>query len=203
MRTPIVRGKLRPGILSRLTLGIILWLYRRQGWAITGHAPDSRKCVLLGFPHSTNWDFVFFLGAVHQLGITPSFMGKASLFQWPMTRFMHDMGGIPVDRSRKGDYVSAVAREFAVRDDLSLVMAPEGTRSGAEGWRSGFYHIAHQAGVPIVPAWVDHENKRGGIGPAIMPTGDYAADLAKIADFYRSVLPGNPRVDLIQKGTKP
>ena len=203
MRTPIEREKLRPGILSRLTLGIILWLYRRQGWAITGHAPDSRKCVILGFPHSTNWDFIFFLGAVHQLGISPSFMGKSSLFRWPMTRFMHDMGGIPVNRSRKGDYVSAVAREFAVRDDLSLVMAPEGTRSGAEGWRSGFYYIAHQAGVPIVPAWVDHENKRGGIGPAIMPTGNYAADLAKIADFYRSVLPGNPRVDLIQKGTKP
>ena len=194
---------MRPTLLSRLTLGIILWLYRRQGWAITGHAPDSRKCVILGFPHSTNWDFIFFLGAVHQLGISPSFMGKSSLFRWPMTRFMHDMGGIPVNRSRKGDYVSAVAREFAVRDDLSLVMAPEGTRSGAEGWRSGFYYIAHQAGVPIVPAWVDHENKRGGIGPAIMPTGDYAADLAQIADFYRSVLPDNPRVDLIQKGTKP
>lgn len=195
---------MRPTLLSRLTLGIILWLYQRQGWTIHGHAPDARKCVLLGFPHSTNWDFIFFLGGVHELGIKPSFMGKASLFQWPMTRFMHDMGGIPVDRSRKGDYVAAVAAEFGKRDDLALVMAPEGTRSGsATGWKSGFYHIAHTAGVPIVPAWVDHATKRGGVGPAIMPSGDYAADLTKIADFYRSVLPGNPRVDAITKGLKP
>lgn len=194
---------MKPGILTRLTLGIILWLYRLKGWRITGHAPDTRKCVILGFPHSTNWDFVFFLGAVHELGITPSFMGKSSLFKWPMAGFMRDMGGIPVDRSRKGDYVGAIIREFGARDDLALVMAPEGTRAGAEGWRTGFYHMAHGAGVPIVPAWVDHENMRGGIGPEIMPTGDYAADLAKIADFYRSVLPDNPRVDQIQKGIVP
>ncbi len=187
-------------LLSAFILAVLLWLYRRQKWQITGNAPDTPKCVLLGFPHTTNWDFVFFLGAAHQLGIRPAFMGKHSLFRWPLARFMRDMGGFPVDRSRKGDYVKAVAREFAGHDEMALVMAPEGSRGGENGWRSGFYHIAVTAGVPIVPAWVDHANRLGGIGAPIYPTGDYPADLAKIADYYRGVLPDEPRVERIQKG---
>ena len=150
--------------------------------------------MILGAPHTTNWDFVFFLGAVHQLGIEPAFMGKHSLFKWPMTRFMYDMGGIAVDRSaRDRNYVDQVVAEFARRDDLPLVIAPEGTRGAISGWRSGFYHIALGAGVPIVPAWVDNAKMQGGIGEAIMPTGDYPADLARLLEFYRSVLPDHPR----------
>jgi len=185
------------GFPSRLTHALILALYRWKGWRLEGETQVPPRCVIVGAPHTSNWDFIFFVGAAHRLGITPGFMGKHSLFRWPLARFMRDMGGVPVNRGRRGDYVEQMVRAFAQRDRLALVIAPEGTRGGTQGWRSGFYHIAHGAGVPIVPAWVCHTTRRGGVGPAIVPSGDYAADLQRIADFYRSVLPDHPRVAMI------
>ena len=187
-----------PTLLSRLVRRLLLGLFAWKGWRLEGRRPTARKFVITGAPHTSNWDFVFFIGATHAFGVRPSFMGKLSLFRWPLTRFMKDMGGVPVDRSRKGDYVAQMIEEVARRGELALVVAPEGTRSSVSGWRSGFYHIALGAGVPIVPAWVDNARMVGGLGPAIMPTGDYAADLAKIAAFYRSVMPGHPRVAAIE-----
>lgn len=178
-----------PTLLSRLVRRLLVLVYRWRGWQLEGGRPDCPKFIILGAPHTTNWDFVFFLGATHELGIRPSFMGKTSLFKWPMTRFMYDMGGIPVDRSKSGNYVDQVAQAFAQADDLALVIAPEGSRTFRGHWRTGFYHIAMAAGVPLVPAWVNHETMRGGLGEPLMPTGDYRADLAKIAAFYRNKLP--------------
>ncbi len=165
----------------------------QEGLDAGGQSARHRRCVITGAPHTSNWDFVFFLGTTDHFGIRPCFMGKLSLFRWPATRFMKDMGGVPIDRSQKGDHVAQMIAEFARRDELALVVAPEGTRSGGAGWHSGFYHIALGAGVPIVPAWVDSTRMRGGLGPEIMPTGDYRADLAQIAAFYRSVMPDHPR----------
>ncbi len=191
-----------PALLSRIVRALLLRLYRWKGWSLEGEAPATQRFVITGAPHTSNWDFVFFLGTTHHFGIRPSFMGKLSLFRWPMRRFMLDMGGVPVDRSTKGNYVEAMAGEFARREvqgrELALVVVPEGTRSGVPGWRSGFYHIALAAGVPIVPAWVDHVRMRGGLGPALMPSGDYPADLARLAAFYRSVLPDHPQVAAIE-----
>ncbi len=175
-------------------LGLLLWLYRRRGWTLEGQAPKARRCVIAGAPHTSNWDFVFFLGTTRAFGIAPSFMGKHSLFRWPLRRFMFDMGGVPVIRGKSGNYVESMVAEFARRDELQLVVAPEGTRGGAAGWRSGFYHIAVGAGVPIVCAWIDHRTMRGGLGLEFMPSGDYQADLAKMAAFYRTVLPDHPRM---------
>lgn len=189
--------------LSRIAWRTLLTLYRWKGWKVEGHHPGVGKCVITGAPHTSNWDFVFFLGGVHHFGMQPSFMGKHTLFKWPMTRFMRDMGGISVDRSRQSNYVGQVAQAFTEADELALVVAPEGSRNSNGRWRSGFYHIAHAAGVPIVPGWVDHATKRGGLGPPIMPTGDFAADLAKIAAFYRSVRPDCPRfAELARQATE-
>ena len=183
---------------SRLVKRAVLALFRWKGWQLGPAAPAPRRCIILGVPHTSNWDFVFFTGTTYHYGITPGFMGKTSLFRWPLRRFMFDMGGIPVDRSAKDqNYVDQVVAAFARRDELALVIAPEGTRSPGKIWRSGFYHIALKAGVPIVPAWVDNATLRGGLGPAIMPTGDYAADLAKVLAFYESVMPGHPRWALL------
>ncbi|MBA4162424.1 MAG: acyltransferase [Novosphingobium sp.] len=189
----------KPTLLSRLVKWVLLALYRWKGWTLVSVAPVPRRCVILGVPHTSNWDFVFFLGATHEVGIAPNYMGKLSLFKWPMTRFMFDMGGISVDRSAKGmNYVDQIAAEFERREDLPLVIAPEGTRGAILGWRSGFYNIALKAGVPIVPAWVDNAKMIGGIGEAIMPSGDYAADLAKLLAYYRSAIPGHPRWDALE-----
>ncbi|WP_374529720.1 lysophospholipid acyltransferase family protein [Novosphingobium sp.] len=189
-----------PSLSSRLVKRLLLWLYRWKGWTLSGETSLPGRCVILGAPHTSNWDFVFFLGATSRLGVEPAFMGKHTLFKWPMTRFMLDMGGVPVNRSTGGNYVEALIAEFKRRSRLALVIAPEGTRSSKGGWKSGFYHIALGAGVPIVPAWVNNETMQGGIGPALMPSGDYQADLAKLAAFYRSVLPDHPRVLAIEGG---
>ena len=181
---------------------ILLGLYRWKGWKIEGRRPDCDKFIILGAPHTSNWDFVFFLGAANQLGIKPSFMGKTSLFKWPMTNFMLDMGGVPVDRTKRGKYVEQVAAAFEASDELALVIAPEGSRTFKGAWRTGFYHIAMAAGVPIVPAWVNNKTMRGGMGEAMMPTGDYRADLAHLAAFYREKRPDCDRFVALEKSAQ-
>lgn len=192
----------QPSLLSRMVRRILVWLYRWKGWQLEGRRPDCDKFIILGAPHTSNWDFVFFLGATHELGIRPSFMGKTSLFRWPATNFMLDMGGIPVDRSKSGNYVDQVADAFARADDLALVIAPEGSRTFKGGWRTGFYHIAMAAGVPIVPAWVNNATMRGGLGEPLMPTGDYRADLARLAAFYREKRPDCDRFVALEKSAQ-
>lgn len=192
----------KPSLLSRLVRRLLILLYRWKGWRIDGRRPEARKFIILGAPHTSNWDFIFFIGATHELGIRPNFMGKSSLFKWPMTDFMLDMGGVPVDRAKRANYVEQVAAAFAAADDLALVIAPEGSRTFKGDWRSGFYHIAMAAGVPIVPAWVDNAKLVGGMGEPIMPTGDYRADLAKIAAFYREKCPDCDRFVALEKSTQ-
>ncbi len=184
----------KPSLLSRFVRAGVLGLFRLKGWSVAGQAPGVRKCVILGAPHTSNWDFVYFLGVTDYFGFKPGFMGKLSLFMGPLGRFMHDMGGVPVDRSGVRNVVDSIAAEFARRDDLMLVIAPEGTRSGAYGWRSGFYHIAMAAGVPVVCGWFDLARRRGGLSAPMDMTGDYPADMARIAGFYQSVMPGHPRL---------
>ena len=189
-----------PSLLSRLVRGLVIALYKLRGWHIEGRPPAAKKFILVGAPHTSNWDFAVFLGATDELGIRASYLGKHSLFRWPLKRFMLDMGGIPVDRSKRSNYVEQVIAEFARRDELALVIAPEGTRHSDGRWRSGFYHIAIGAGVPIVPAWLDRRTRRAAIGEAMLPTGDYAADLRRIAQFYCAAWPDNPRFREIDAG---
>lgn len=192
----------KPSLLSRIVRRLLIALYRWKGWKLEGGRPACEKFLIVGAPHTSNWDFVFFIGATHELGIKPSFMGKHTLFEGPQRRFMLDMGGVPVVRHQRGGYVQSVIEAFAAVDELALVVAPEGTRSSNGEWRSGFYHMALGAGVPIVPAWVNNETMRGGMGEPIMPTGDYRADLAKLAAFYRARMPDCARFEVLEKTTQ-
>lgn len=185
-------------ILSRIVRRIIMAIYRWKGWTIDGQLPDLQKYVIAGAPHTSNWDFVFFIGATADEGIEPNFMGKHTLFRGVMRRFMFDMGGIPVDRTRRANITQQVAEEFARRDRLALVIAVEGTRGSNGTWKSGFYHIAEAAGVPIVPAWVCNERNILGFGPPLWPSGNYADDLAKLAAFMRSKLPDYERFKVLE-----
>lgn len=175
-----------PTLLSRLVFAVLLWFYRRGKWTAFGSAPAGGKAVILAVPHVTNWDFVNYMGLTHDLGVRTRFMAKDSLFNWPMGRFMRDMGGIPVDRTRKGRMVDQMAEQFAQREGLLLTIAPEGSRGRNGEWKTGFYHIAHRAGVPIVCGLIDYAGRTGGLGPAIETTGDFAADMQIAADFYTS-----------------
>lgn len=174
----------KPTFLSKAVHAGLLRLYRRRGWTAFAERPIPRKAVVLAAPHTSNWDFIDFLGLAEELGIRTRFMAKHTLFKGAMGPFMRDMGGIPVDRTRTAGMAQQMAEEFARRDDMLLVIAPEGTRSAPGDWKSGFYRIAHGAGVHIVCGFVDHERRVGGLGPAIMPTGDLAADMKVAEEFY-------------------
>lgn len=189
-----------PSILSRIVRRIILAFWYIRGWKIEDPLPKHlKKFVLAGAPHTSNWDFVFFTGATHEEGIRPNFMGKHTLFQWPMTRFMLDMGGIPVDRRSRLNATEQVAAEFERRDELALVIACEGTRKTDGKWKSGFYHIARAANVPIVPAFADNVKKIISFGPPMIPTGNYGEDLLKIAEWFRSKLPDYERFKVLEQ----
>jgi len=172
--------------------------YRLQGWTLEGHLPAIPKFVIAGAPHTSNWDFVFFIGATAQEGIEPNFMGKHTLFRGLMRDFMFDMGGIPIDRTKRSNYVDQVVDEFERRDRLALVIAVEGTRSTDGSWKSGFYHIARAANVPIVPTWVCNERRVLGFGPPVIATQSYAETLLTIARYMRSKLPELERFKVLE-----
>jgi 1-acyl-sn-glycerol-3-phosphate acyltransferase len=154
------------------------------GWKPDGIRPDTPSCVLIAAPHTTNWDFPFLLifAAYYQLQIR--WMGKHSLFRPPMGWLMRALGGIPITRHRREHIVAAMARSFKEHEHLILVVPAEGTRSRADYWKSGFYHIAHTAGVPIVMSYLDYERKTGGFGAPVHLTGDVSKDMDQIRAFY-------------------
>jgi len=194
-------GDRKASLLSRIVRRALLAFYRVRGWQAVGAPPADRRCVIIAAPHTSNWDFVNFLGLTDALGVNAHFMGKTSLFRWPLGRFMRDMGGVPVERGSRQNQVQAMIDEFSRRGEFMLTIAPEGTRGAVRQWRTGFYHIALGAGVPLVCGMMDYRTKTGGLGPAVMPTGDYAADMAKIAGFYRSVTPRHPEKGLTSFGS--
>jgi 1-acyl-sn-glycerol-3-phosphate acyltransferase len=183
----------RPSLLSRLTKSVIMWFYRRQGWTEFNENPGLQKCVVIAAPHTSNWDFVYFIGAITTLELPMSFVGKKTLFRWPFRQAMIDMGGVPVDRSKSTNFVDTMIAEFAARDTFMLTIAPEGTRSAVQKWKTGFYHIAVGAGVPMVLGMMDYKRKVVGLAGAIMPTGDYVKDMEKLAAFYATCTPKFPR----------
>lgn len=196
---PTQEPRYKRSLLSRIVRRIIVWIYHLKGWEIRGGLPkDVKKYVIAGAPHSSNWDFVFFAGATAVEGVHPSFMGKHTLFKGLMKNFMYDMGGIPIDRTKRTNVVEQVAEEYAKRDHMALVIAAEGSRTTDGSWKSGFYNIAVAAGVPVVAAWVDNDTNTLGFSDPIYPTGNYGEDLGKIAAFLRSKLPDYERYKVLE-----
>lgn len=182
----------QPGPVARAVRGLLLLLYRMRGWKAVGTVPEPRRFILVAAPHTSNWDFVNFLGLTADLRISAHFMGKLSLFRWPLGGFMKQMGGIPVDRRGGGHVVQQMVDEFARRTEFMLTVAPEGTRGKAKKWRTGFYQIAMAAKVPMVVGFMDYGRKTGGLGPLIWPTGDFRADMTKLLEVYRGCIPKHP-----------
>lgn len=156
------------------------------GWEPDGIRPEPAQFVLIAAPHTTNWDFPYLLAFAEYFEIQISWMGKDSLFRGPMGPIMRFLGGVPVVRHKRENMVVAMARTFQQpeHEELGLVVPAEGTRGRTEYWKSGFYHIAATAGVPIVMSYLDYEQKRGGFGPAFKPTGDIPADMKIVRAFY-------------------
>jgi len=168
-------------------------LMRLFGWRVDGKLPDLPKFVLIGAPHTSNWDFVLFLGVIFTLRANVRFMGKAELFRFPIGWFFRYCGGVPVDRKKSTGLVEQMVEACNQSDKFILTIAPEGTRHHVTKWKRGFYHIAKSAGIPIVMAIVDGKNKKVHIGQVFHPTEDIETDLTKIQGFFAGVAGINPR----------
>lgn len=166
---------------------------RLLGWTAVMAPPPGQKFILIGYPHTTNWDFLFAILWGWASGTRFRWVGKKQLFPPVLGVVMRWLGGIPVDRGKeKSDFVTRVAESFKNYDNLWLVVAPEGTRSRAEYWRSGFYYMALEAGIPIAFAFVDYPKKVVGVGGYLMPTGNLEADFEQIRQFYQSKIGHDP-----------
>jgi len=180
-------------ILSTLFHYLAAFIMRLIGWRVTGKLPDLSKFVLIGAPHTSNWDFVLFLGLIFYLQANVHFMGKAELFRLPHGPFFYYCGGIPVDRKKSTGLVEQMVDACNKSDKFILTIAPEGTRHHVTEWKRGFYHIAKNAGIPIVMAVVDGKNKDVRIGQVFQPTEDMEADMKAIQGYFTGVVGINPR----------
>jgi 1-acyl-sn-glycerol-3-phosphate acyltransferase len=183
--TPIVNTLLRA-----LSVGFL----RLAGWKVQGSLPsEAQKSVFIAAPHTSNWDLPYTLMVAFTLRLNIYWMGKASIFRFPFGPVMRWLGGIAVDRSKSNNLVAASAQAIqTAQGPLQLVVPPEGTRSKARYWKTGFYHIAASAQVPIVMAYMDYERKISGLGPVFVPTGDLEADMVRIKAFYAPFKGKNP-----------
>ncbi len=172
------------GILFR-TMGK-LWM-KIMGWKFEGEFPADTKFVLIGAPHTSNWDLPHLLATASQMGIKVHWLGKDAIFKWPFAGVMRKLGGLPIDRSKSNSAVDQTVAVFKEREEFYLVVPPEGTRGKVKYWKTGFYYIAHGADVPIVLGFMDYSRKVAGVGPAIRTTGDYEADMKAIRSFYAQV----------------
>ncbi|MHB8347668.1 MAG: lysophospholipid acyltransferase family protein [Acidiferrobacterales bacterium] len=169
---------------DRLVRRLALATLHIMGWRIQGGVPSIPKYVLIGAPHTSNWDFVLALLAKRALDIRFKWIGKDSLFRWPFGGIMEWLGGIPVNRRSRNNFIDRMADQFHASGELVVVITPEGTRGRTEYWKSGFYYLALRAGVPIVLGYVDYARKTLGIGPVLTPTGNLEADMTPIREFY-------------------
>ena len=180
---------MKPTLINNCILKPILYWFATfclfiMGWKTKGKIPDINKFVMIAAPHSSNWDFVFFLLIIFKFQISVHWMGKHTMFKWPFKGLLIRLGGIPIDRSGKGNIVQSMAEAFKKSEKLIVTIAPSGTREKVMKWKTGFYHIASQAKVPIVCGFIDYKQKTIGFGPVFSPSDDIDTDMASIKAFY-------------------
>ncbi|TFG39802.1 MAG: acyltransferase [Candidatus Aminicenantes bacterium] len=171
------RGNAFSAALGRWFLGLL-------GWCFHGSIPDVSRAVIIVAPHTSNIDFFIGVAVMFALGLRVRFLGKHTLFFWPLGPVMRWLGGIPVDRRVATGVVDQTVRLFATRDQLILALAPEGTRKSVGRWKTGFYFVAQEAGVPIVPIAFDYRQKRIRIGERFDLTGSLEDDLRALERFF-------------------
>jgi 1-acyl-sn-glycerol-3-phosphate acyltransferase len=157
---------------------------RLSGWQFEGPVPSEKKYVALAVPHTSNWDGLLLVALLQSIGLQMEWMVKDSWVKSPLGPVLRKVGAVGINRSKHSNVVDQMIEQFAKRDAFVLGIPPEGTRSRADHWRSGFYHIAMGAKVPVVPGYLDFGRKRAGLGPAMMMTGDARGDMDRIRAFY-------------------
>jgi 1-acyl-sn-glycerol-3-phosphate acyltransferase len=164
------------------------WILRRAGWDFAGEMPNVARFVCIVAPHTSNWDFPIGLAAKWALGFDARWWGKDTLFRPPLGWFMRANGGIPVDRRNKANAVERTVELARTSERFALALSPEGTRKAVTEWRSGFWHVAKGAGIPICLVALDWEHKIVRLGPTVTPDeDDPAAGIARIRSLYRGI----------------
>lgn len=170
---------------NRFTRWLGRTVLRLGGWRLVGEFPDLPKMVIIAAPHSSNWDGIWGFAAKLALGLEIRVLGKAQLFRWPLGPLMRRLGVIPIDRSAPQGTVGQAAALIRASDRIWYALAPEGTRRRVERWKTGFWKIAHEAGVPILPAYFHYPERVIGLGPLFRTGDDMEADLAALREWYR------------------
>ena len=167
-------------------------MLRLLRWRVVGPLPDLPQFVIIAAPHTSNWDFVVGVAARLALNLDVSWLGKHTLFQSPLAPLLFWLRGIPVNRAAPQGLISNLAARFKSGDPFLLALAPEGTRGKVQRWKSGFYFVALQTGIPVVPALLDYRLRTVELREAFWPTGHLDEDLAALQALYKNVLPRHP-----------
>ena len=167
-------------------------IMRLVGWRVEGTLPDLPKYIIIGAPHTSNWDFLLFLGVIFNLKADVRYMGKAELFRSPFGWFFYWCGGIPVDRKKSSGLVEQTVEACNRSERFIMTIAPEGTRHGVKEWKRGFYHIAKGAGIPVVMAIVDAKRKSMRVGQIFHLTDDMEADIKTVQSYFDGMIGINP-----------
>jgi 1-acyl-sn-glycerol-3-phosphate acyltransferase len=169
---------------SRVRRALGRAVLRAGRWTITGDLPQEPKFVAIVAPHTSNWDFVVGVAAMFALEIRVRWLGKHTLFRWPIGWLLRGLGGWPVKRDAPGGVVAEAVAAMRAEPEFILALAPEGTRRHVDEWRTGFHRIAEQAGVPVVPVALDWAHREVSIGKPEPVTGDAAGDIARLRSRF-------------------
>jgi 1-acyl-sn-glycerol-3-phosphate acyltransferase len=174
----------KSSLLLRLSSPVSAFILRLLGWTVEGGQANVPKTVMLAVPHTTNWDLFYSLLCASAIKVPIWFMMKHSHFWWPAGILWRFLGGVPINRGKSSGVVGQMVEAFKEREVLYLVIPPEGTRKDVAYWKTGFYHIAHEAHVPMWLWFIDYKNKCIGSGELVYTTGDIEADFVKIRAYY-------------------
>lgn len=166
--------------------------WARSKFTLRSENPPASSAILIGAPHTSNWDLPIMFAITWRLGLKPKWLGKKSIFKRPFGRLMRALGGIPVDRTNPAGLVEEVAALLKADQRFFLVIAPEGTRERGTHWKSGFYRIARQTGLPVVLGFVDSVTMTAGLGPTLYLTDDVTADMDQVREYYADKRGINP-----------
>lgn len=169
-------------------------LCRLMGWKSAGEYPNIPKAMFIASPHTSLWDGIIMVVIAWSMGVRLSWITKKETVRFPFKRFVTYFGAVPVDRSKSNDTVSQIAEQFRVRDGMYLAVAPAGTRKKRDYWKSGFYHMALQANVPLICGFLDYKRREGGIRAIVHPTGDVHEDMARLREVYEGIEGKHPHL---------
>jgi 1-acyl-sn-glycerol-3-phosphate acyltransferase len=177
---------------SRFAPGLARRLLALAGWRVEGALPACPRFVIIEAPHTSNWDFIFGLLGIFATDLRVSWLGKHTIFRFPLGPLLRWLGGEPVNRAAAHHAVATAIEQFRARPQWALALSPEGTRRRVEQWKTGFHRIAVGAGVPIVPVWIDYQAREIGIGAPFSPGPDEAVDVATLRALFRKEMARHP-----------